>query len=210
MKESTVRKFCFFGILSLPLYVLHEIIGRSNYPNYDWMRQAVSDLTAANAPSYVVANGISSVYALFACIGSLMVCLMVENLPNKKLKLGIYLFTLMNFISAIGYGLFPLSESGFAHAFQDIIHVYVITPMVVLLSLISLILIMIGGKRGYFKWEKSIGKWAIVLLVFMLSGPIGMALVPVEYFGIVERLSVYSAVVFNSILGYYGFNKLVR
>lgn len=209
MKKSSVRWLCLFGLLSLPLYVLHEIIGRIHYPNYNWMRQAVSDLTAVNAPSYVLANGISSVYALFACIGSLMVCLMIENMPNKTLNKGIYLFTGMNFISAIGYGLFPLSESGFGQAFQDIIHVYVITPVVVFLSLISLILVIIGGKKGILKWEKSLGRWAIVLLIFMLSGPIGMALLPVEYFGVVERVSVYSVVVFNSILGYYGFYKIM-
>ena len=50
----------------------------------------------------------------------------------------------MNFISAIGYALFPLSSSGF----DGIIHVYVLTAVVVLLSIISLIIIAVGSLKG--------------------------------------------------------------
>ena len=51
----------------------------------------------------------------------------------------------MNWISTIGYSMFPLSDSGNAGTLRDIIHIYVVTVLVVLLSIASLVTIMIGG-----------------------------------------------------------------
>jgi len=48
--------------------------------------------------------------------------------------------------SIVGFGIFPLSESGEASgtaAFQDIMHIAV-TAAIVLLSIMSLVIIMIG------------------------------------------------------------------
>ncbi len=40
-----------FGIISLISYALAVIISPLAYPGYNWMEQAVSDLSADNAPS---------------------------------------------------------------------------------------------------------------------------------------------------------------
>jgi hypothetical protein len=40
----------------------------------------------------------------------------------------------------------------------------------------------------------------------MLTGSIGTGVAPPEYFGIVERFSVFAAVGFNAVLGWYLFN----
>ncbi|WP_160679779.1 hypothetical protein [Clostridium sp. C8-1-8] len=53
---------------------------------------------------------------------------------NKPLRFGIYTFAIMSFISNVGYTLFKLSDSGYAGTFQDFMHVFVITALVVLLS----------------------------------------------------------------------------
>ena len=50
---------------------------------------------------------------------------------------------------------------------------------------------------------KSLSIWAIVCLVAMLIGPMGTALLPKAVFGLFERFSTFSAVVFNSVLGIY-------
>ena len=111
----------------------------------------------------------------------------------------------MNFISAVGYALFPLSSAGFDGAIQSIIHVYIITTLVVLLSIISLILIAIGALK---EKNKTLGTLAILSLTLMFIGAVGSGIVPKEYFGVIERFSTYSAVVFTGILGIYGFKKI--
>lgn len=173
------------------------------YPDYNWMAQAVSDLSAENAPSRMLWNQLASLYEVCAVVCVTLVCLFVQDKLNRTLRLGIYLFAAMNWISNVGYEMFPLSDSGFAGSFQDIMHTYVVTLLVVLLSIISLILIIAGGCRD--KRYKPLSIWAAVSLTMMFIGAIGVGVVPTEYFGIVERFSVFAATIFNAVLGVYLF-----
>lgn len=45
--------------------------------------------------------------------------------------------------------------------------------------------------------------WYNVCLVAMVIGPLGTALLPKAVFGLFERFSTFSAVVFNAVLGIY-------
>ena len=140
------------GVLSAIFYLLHDCIGAKYYPGYNWMAQAVSDLTAADAPSLAVSGGLSHIHGIFSCVACALICVFTKQLWDKKserlLRLGIYLFVLMHWISAIGYTLFPLSGSGYDGSFQSFVHVFVVTVLVVLLSIVSLILIAIGGFKS--------------------------------------------------------------
>jgi hypothetical protein len=76
-----------------------------------------------------------------------------------------------------------------------------VTAAVVLLSIVSLLLIIIAGFRK--TGIRSLGVWACIALAMMFIGAIGQGIVPKEYFGIVERFSVFAAVGFNAVLGIY-------
>ena len=108
----------------------------------------------------------------------------------------------MEWISAVGYRMFPLSDSGYAGEFQDVMHM-VVTALVVLLSIVSLIVIIVAGAKD--KRCRSYGICAAVALAMMLVGAMGMKIVPAEYFGIVERFSVFAATGFNAALGIHLF-----
>lgn len=203
-KKKLINWLCLSGILSVIFYLLHDIIGAMYYPNYNWLSQAVSDLTATDAPSFVIASGFATIYKIFNCLCCALLCILIKNENKKTLRLGVYLFSIMNFISAIGYALFPLSSSGFDGTIQSIIHVYIITTLVAILSIISLILIAIGALK---EKHKVLGVLAILSLVLMFIGAVGSGIVPREYFGVIERFSTYSAVIFTGILGIYGFKN---
>lgn len=200
--KNKINWFCLTGILALIFYLLHDIIGAMNYPNYDWLSQAVSDLTATNSKSYIIANGLSSIYGIFSCLCCTMVYISMKE-ESKKFKIGVFIYMIMCYVSAIGYSLFPLTGSGYDGTIQSFIHVYIITTIVVLSSIISLILIYLGAKNEH----KIISRTAILSLLFMFLGSIGTAIVPKEYFGFIERFSTYSVVIFTAILGLYGFYK---
>ena len=206
-KRKIINWLCLTGILSLIFYILHDVVGTLNYPGYNWTREAVSDLTATDSPVYGIAHSLSLVYGILSCLCSLLVCILVKKEEKKTLRLGVYLFTTMNFISAIGYSLFPLSSKGYDGSFQSFMHVYVITIAVVLLSIISLILISVGAFKSK---KKLLGTLSIVALLLMFFGAAGSGILPKSVFGIVERFSTYSAVVFTTILGIYGFNKIEK
>lgn len=99
-----------------------------------------------------------------------MVCAGIQGKGSRLLRSGIYLFTAMEWISAVGFSMFPLSDSGYAGTFQDEMHI-LSTILVVLLSIVSLVMLIIAGAKRK------------------------------EYFGVVERFSVFAAVGYNAVLG---------
>ena len=202
--KKLINWLCLSGVISIIFYLLHDIIGAMNYSGYNWMSQAVSDLTSTDAPSFVVASGFVTVYKILNCLCCALLCILIKNEDKKTLRLGVYLFSIMNFISAIGYALFPLSSVGYDGSMQSFIHVYILTTLVVISSIVSLVLIAIGSFKSKYKL---LGISAIISLVLMFIGAVGSANVSKDIFGIVERFSTYSAVVFTGILGIFGFIK---
>lgn len=187
------------GVIALISYAAAVIFSPLDYPGYNWMKQAVSDLSAENSPSKMLWKQLAALYDKCTLVCLMAVCVFIKGKLNKPLRAGIYLFTVMSWISGIGYAMFPLSDSGNAGSFQDIMHVYVVTPLVVMLSIASLVVVMVGGFRDR-RWRYlAIG--AAVALAMMFAGAIGSGAVPKAYFGIAERFSVFAAVGFTAFLG---------
>lgn len=202
-KKLLINWLGLLGVISLLSYTAAVVFSPLAYPGYIWMAQAVSDLSASNAPSKMLWNQLASLYGVCGMVSIMTVCVFIQGRLNKTLRIGIYLFAVMNWISSVGFGMFPLYDSGYAGAFQDIMHGFVITPLVVLLSIASLVVIIIGGYRD--KHHKSLAIWAAMALALMLAGAIGVGVVPKEYFGIPERFSVFAATGFNAVLGVHLF-----
>jgi predicted tellurium resistance membrane protein TerC len=103
----------------------------------------------------------------------------------------------MNTILFFGYTFFPLSESGYARTVQDKMHILV-TIFVVVLTIISLILFCIGFFRtGKYKYLGIISLCAFILLAI---GAILVNIVPKEYFGVAERINIYSVIIYTCVL----------
>lgn len=207
-RRDLIQWLGLFGVISFLSYVTALMFSPLAYPGYDWMAQAVSDLSAENSPSRILWNQLSSLSGIGSVVCIMLVCVYIQGKLTKSLRIGIYLFAVMLWLSAIGYTMFPLTDSGFAGAFQDLMHV-VVTVLVVGLSIASLLTIMIGGFRS--EDYRSLGKWATFALLLMVAGAIGINVVPAQYFGIPERFSVIAAMGFNAILGIYlfrGFGKV--
>ncbi|MDL2206364.1 DUF998 domain-containing protein [Eubacteriales bacterium OttesenSCG-928-N13] len=204
MKKTIINWLGLLGIISLLSYTAAVVFSPLAYPGYDWMAQAVSDLMATNSPSRILWNQLSSLYEVCGVVSIMMVCVFIQGKLNKLLRIGIYLFAAMNWVSAVGYAMFPLTDSGFAGTFQDAMHV-VVTVLVVVLSIASLVVIMVGGYKG--KSYRSLAIWATAALLLMIAGAVGINVVPGAYFGILERFSVFAATWFNAVLGVYLFRS---
>lgn len=199
VKKKNFLNYCgLLGIVALLSYTVAVVFSSLDYPGYNWMAQAVSDLSAANAPSLRLWNQLSSLYNISILICAMMVCAGIQGKGSRLLRSGIYLFTAMEWISAAGFSMFPLSDSGYAGTFQDKMHI-LSTILVVLLSIVSLVILIIAGVKR--KEYRSFGVFAGIALGMMLVGALGMNIVPEEYFGVVERFSVFAAVGYNAVLG---------
>ena len=112
MKKTLINYLGLLGIISLISYTLAVVFSPFGYPGYNWMSQAVSDLSAQNAPSKMLWNQLSSLYMPCGIVSITLVCVFIQQKLNKTTRRGIYLFALMNWLSCVGYTLFPLSKSG--------------------------------------------------------------------------------------------------
>lgn len=201
--KRTLLNYCgLFGVVSFLSYTLAVVLSPLAYPGYNWMEQAVSDLSAANAPSLPLWNRLSCLYGVCSLLCVMMVCVDIQGRLTRLLRAGIYLFAAMEWISTVGYSCFPLSDSGYSGTFQDKLHI-ITTVLVVLLSVLSLALIIAAGIKE--KRYISYAVYAGIALAMMLVGALGTNIVPKEYFGIAERFSVFAAVGFNAALGIHLF-----
>ena len=190
------------GVVSLLSYAAAVLFSPLAYPGYDWMSQAVSDLSALDAPSRELWGQLACLHAPcgIACCTAAAIYAGKSSDKDRLLVVGIFLFALMNWLSAVGYALFPLPEAGKGiQGFQAFMHVYVVTPGVVLLSIASLACIGIAGLKD--TRHRTLGLCAFLALIAMFAGAIGSFAVPERFFGVAERLSVFAPVLFNAVLG---------
>ena len=103
MKRTLTQKLGLLGVLSFLSYAAAVVLAPLAYPGYDWMAQAVSDLSAAEAPSLALWNQLSALYNACEVTCVTVVCIGIQGQKTRLLRTGIYLFAIMEWISAAGY-----------------------------------------------------------------------------------------------------------
>ena len=199
MIEKRLRMLGILGIISLLSYTAMVVFSPLAYPGYDWLSMAVSDLSAEGAPSTELAGQLNALFGPCGLVSAMAVCVGVSGCKSNAMKLGIYSFTAMEWACNVGYDLFPWVSNASASNPQNVMHLGV-TILVVVLSLAALVLVAIGAGKERLN---SLRIWAVVCLVAMMMGPLGTTLLHKAVFGLFERISTFSAVVFNAVLGIY-------
>ena len=101
MKRSLTQKLGLLGVVSFLSYTAAVVFAPLTYPGYNWMAQAVSDLSAANAPSLALWNQLSALYNACEVVCATVVCIGIQGQKTKLLRSVIYLFAIMEWISAV-------------------------------------------------------------------------------------------------------------
>lgn len=71
------------GVISFLSYLIAVAVSPLAYPGYDSLRQAVSDLSATNAPSLSLWNQLSSFYSVCEVTSVTVVCVGIQGQKNK-------------------------------------------------------------------------------------------------------------------------------
>lgn len=88
MKRSLTQKLGLLGVVSFLSYTAAVVFAPLTYPGYNWMAQAVSDLSAANAPSLALWNQLSALYNACEVVCATVVCIGIQGLVmNSRVKL---------------------------------------------------------------------------------------------------------------------------
>lgn len=202
MIEKRLRLLGLLGVISLLSYSAFVFISPFFYPGYDWLSSAVSDLCATDAPSLSVANRLNALFGPCGVVSATAVWVASARNRSKLLKSGILCFLIMEWVCYVGYELFPWVSGESASSFGNIMHL-IVTVAVVVLSILSMVLIALSGRKSGIP---SISVWALSALLTMTIGAIGSGLMPKAVFGLFERFSTFSTVIFNAILGLYLFS----
>lgn len=92
MKKKNFINYCgLLGVAAFISYTAAVVFSPLAYPGYNWMAQAVSDLSASNAPSLRLWNQLSSLYNVCTLVCAMMVCLGMQKIETRLLRSGIYL-----------------------------------------------------------------------------------------------------------------------
>ncbi len=196
--KRTLLHFCgLLGVVSLLSYTAMVVFSPLAYPGYDWLSMAVSDLSAVGAPSAALASRLNALFAPCGIVSIMAVCVSMEHVTERLLRLGVYFFCAMEWVCTVGYEMFPWVSGADGADPQNIMHLLV-TVLVVVFSIASLILIAWGARKGK---HKALSAWAVLCLAMMLLGAMGTGVMPEAVFGLFERFSTFSAVIFNAVLG---------
>ncbi len=96
MKKTFLQKLGLLGIVSLLSYTAAVVFSPLAYPGYDWMAQAVSDLSAADAPSLARWNRLSAFYNVCEVVCATVVCIGIQGQKTRLLRTGVYLLAPWN------------------------------------------------------------------------------------------------------------------
>jgi hypothetical protein len=201
-KETRTRRIAhdlsvLCGVLSSLLYVATDITGAMRYEGYSYAHQAVSELSAIDAPTRPFMVSLFTVYSLLVTAFAAG----IASTPGGKRYLRLTGWTLL------GYGalsliapLFPMHLRGAGGSLTDTMHV-ALTGVTVLL-----ILTAIGfGAASFGKSFRIYSICTIAGLVLFgarafMDGPRIDAGLPTPWFGVIERAGIYAFLVWVMVL----------
>ena len=84
MKRTLIQKLGLLGVLSFLSYTAAVIFAPLAYPGYRWTAQAVSDLSAANAPSLALWNQLSAFYNTCEVLCVTLGCIGIQGQKTQE------------------------------------------------------------------------------------------------------------------------------
>jgi hypothetical protein len=194
---TVIKALLVCGILSSLLYVGTDILAAMQYEGYSYINQAISELSAIGAPTRPLWVAMGFLYNPLVIAFGIGVWLSAG--PKRSLRVaGIFLIV----YGALGLSafLFPMNLREAEKTLTDTMHI-ILTGVTVLLTVL-----FIGfgsGARGKAFRLYSIAT-ILTLLVFGalagMQGPRIGAGLPTPWFGVIERVCVYSPLLWIMVL----------
>ncbi len=200
MKKSIWQILSICGFISALVYTAHVVIGGFLWTNYSHLTQTISELTADGAPGASFLRVLTTAYGVLAIVFSVSLFFFFrEKRFGKAAKIGAVLLIVMETVSLIGYGLFPLSEGGTEMDPQNMGHL-IVTVIVVLCTITCGFFIGIGLKKTPLR---KTGLFVFVCAVIMVVAggmtPVSMANnLPIA--GLVERINIFTLQIWIAVL----------
>ncbi len=196
-RKKIIKILLICGILLFPIYIFVDIISAISYNGYNYIDQAISELSAIGAPTawlWVILS--FSFQPLLFAFGA-GVRLAAEKRRNLRIA-----GTLMMLGGIIGFGwlLFPMNMRGSIGSTTDTMHL--VMGGITSLLFLSYIILGSGAKGKKFRFYS-------ILTIFLMLGfgilfssqaPQVAANLPTPWMGLEERISIFSPIIWLTVL----------
>ncbi len=187
------------GILSSLLYIATDILGGLRYEGYSFTSQAVSELMAIDAPSERFVDPLFIAYGMLVVVFGTGVLREGAHRSHALRTTGALLIGYAA-VGFVGPTLFEMHQRGAGSVHGDAPHI-ILTGVLVILTLLA-----IGF--GAFAFDKrfriySFGTILLMIALGAMAAPYGARLAagqPTPGFGIVERINIYSSLLWVAVL----------
>ena len=202
--ESRVRQLLLAcGILSSLLYVATDMLGGLRYDGYSFTSHTISELAAIGAPSKELVDPLFLAYDLLAL--AFGVGLVREGLGRSR-PLRITGSLLIGY-GAIGFAAFTVADPLFRIHQRGVGSIATDAPHIVLTGVLVVVLLLAVGFGAFALGRRfriySFGTLVTLVVSSALTVPYAARLAagePTPGFGIVERVDVYSALLWLAVL----------
>lgn len=207
-KFELIKKYSLlFGVIGVFFYILHLIVGHIFNPDYNAVKQAISDLTADAAKGVTITRTLTTIYGIFIVFYAIAVFILF-NEKSKLLRFAALSLLISTSVSLVGYGLFPIASEEAITSFQNIMHI-VVTAVVVLTTISTFVLFGIAFMKN--KDTKIFAIFTLACLASMFFGSMLMGAGSKDAFGIYERMNIFAVELWyvTSAL-YFAFSKSIN
>ena len=200
---STTQSLLRCGVLSSALYAATDLIGGLRYGGYSFASQAISELGAIGAPSKPIVDPLFAVYNLLALMfgfGVYQVALAGRNRALRFSAIALIGYGSIGIVAGIVGPFFSMQQRGAGSLTTDAPHI-VLTGVLVLLLLLAIGFSAFAlGTRFRLYSFATLATTVVFGALTMPFAPRLAAGQPTPGLGIVERIDVYSALLWLAVL----------
>lgn len=191
------------GILSSLLYVATDVLGGLRYEGYSFFSQAISELGAIGAPSKPFVDPLFNAYGLLVLAFGVGIIRVGAGWTRALQVTGaaLVIYAALGFAAGIVGPYFSMHPRGIGSVATDAPHI-ILTGVLVLLLLVA-----IGFGAFALGWRfrvYSLATLATMIVFGALTMPYPARMdtgLPTPGLGIIERIDVYSALLWVAVLG---------
>ena len=183
------------GVVSSLVYVTADVLGTLRWEGYSYVDQTISELAAADAPSRPV------VMPLFLAYDALLLAF-AAGVAGSRVRAARVTAAMLAAVALIGVAVyfFPIHTRGAAWSLNETMH-SILTAVTVILLVLSMGFGALAAGPQFRNY--SIATLVVTLLAGAWGGWIGRSLAdngPTPWVGIVERVSVFSYLLWVAVL----------
>lgn len=188
-------------------YVLAVIIGGFLKDNYNHIYNAISELSEAGTGEILIVNVLFGIYNYLLIIYSLVYLFIYRRKMNAKVAT-IYVSILLCGLSGIMMGVFPQETRGEDVTIKGIMH-FVFAGV----AAITTMLITILSWVNYKKENRNYAMYSLISFIIIFISGLGNVILMNNgignFFGLVERITIGTFILWLFVTGYYKYKEKI-